>query len=49
MKKKLSISIEEQTIDNLDSYLSDGFFRNKSHIIEFAINKFMKEKENASS
>ena len=41
MKKKISISIEEETIAKLDNYLSDGYFRNKSHIVEFAINKFI--------
>ena len=46
MKKKLSISIEEKTIEGLDIYVSEGYFRNKSHVVEFAINKFMKEKEN---
>jgi len=46
MKKKLSISIEEKTIKDLDKYISEGYFRNKSHIVEFAINKFMKDKQN---
>ena len=46
MKKKLSISIEEKTIEDLDSYVSDGDFRNKSHVVEVAINKFMKEGKN---
>ncbi len=49
MKKKLSISIEEETIEKLDDYIRDGDFRNKSHVVEVAINKFMKEKENESS
>jgi len=44
MKKKLSISIEEETIEKLDDYIIDGKFRNKSHVVEVAINKFM-EKE----
>lgn len=46
MKKKISVSIEEKTIDKLDDYIKGGQFRNKSHVIEFAVNKFMKEKEN---
>jgi Arc/MetJ-type ribon-helix-helix transcriptional regulator len=48
MKKKLSISIEEETIDKLDDYLNEGTFRNKSHVIEFALNKFMKDGENGT-
>jgi len=46
MKKKLSISVEEETIDKLDDYVSEGTFRNKSHVIEFALNKLIKEKQN---
>ena len=50
MKKSLRIlDIEEKTISKLDAYLSEGTFRNKSHLIEFAIDKFMKEIENERS
>jgi Arc/MetJ-type ribon-helix-helix transcriptional regulator len=47
MKKKLSISIEERTIDMLSILVEQGDFRNKSHLVESAINKFIKEKKNA--
>ena len=43
MKKKLSISIEEETIDNLDSLVEEGNFRNKSHLVESAIDKYISE------
>ncbi len=43
MKKKLSVSIEEKTIDRLESIIEEGSFRNKSHLIEFAVNKLLKE------
>ena len=46
MKKKLSISIEEQTISKIDKHIEEGTFRNKSHLIEFAVDKLIKEKEN---
>jgi metal-responsive CopG/Arc/MetJ family transcriptional regulator len=46
MKKKLSISIEENTILELDDYVKDGTFRNKSHLIELAIDKFLEKKKN---
>jgi len=46
MKKKISISIEETTIDKLEGFVKDGNFRNKSHLVEFAIDKFMKGEEN---
>ena len=49
MKKKLSISVEEKTIDRLETFVNNGIFRNKSHFIEFAIEKFLEHKENERS
>ena len=46
MKQKLSITIEKETIKLLDDVIKDGVFRNKSHAIEFSLNKILKEKEN---
>ncbi len=46
MKRKISVSIEEKTVDVLVDYVSEGSFRNKSHVVEFAINKLIKEREN---
>ena len=46
MKQKLSITIEEETIKLLDNVIKGGVFRNKSHAIEFSLNKILKEKEN---
>jgi Arc/MetJ-type ribon-helix-helix transcriptional regulator len=46
MKNKLSISIEEETLGKLDQYVRGGQFRNKSHVVEFAIKKFMEGTEN---
>ena len=43
MKQKLSISIEEKVLKQVEDFLDDGTFRNKSHLIEFALNKFMNE------
>lgn len=43
MKTKLSISIEARTSAQLEALVSDGRFRNKSHAIEFALNKFIQE------
>lgn len=36
--------MNENTINRLDQYIDDGTFRNKSHLVEVAVNKFM-EKE----
>ena len=45
MKKKISISIEEKTDVILESIANEGFFRNKSHVIEYAVNKFLREQQ----
>ena len=46
MKQKLSVSIEENLLTLLDGMLDDGRFRNKSHVMEFALNKLIKEIKN---
>ncbi len=47
MKKKISISIEEETINLLELFVKESIFRSKSHFVEHAITKFMREdKEN---
>ena len=46
MKQKLSITIDEEKIEYLDKLLKEGSFRSKSHIIEFVLSKFLKEREN---
>ena len=43
MKHKLSVSLDREILDNLDKTLCDGRFRNKSHAIEFAVNKLLEE------
>lgn len=45
MKTKISISIEENSVEKLEEYVKEGQFRNKSHVIEYALNKFMREHE----
>jgi len=45
MKQKISITIEEKTINCLNEVVDEGRFRSKSHAIEFSINKTLKEKE----
>lgn len=43
MKQKLSISIEEDKIKEIERLLKEGRFRNKSHVIEYSLNKFFNE------
>jgi len=45
MKQKLSITMEEETIKLIDEILKEGRFRNKSHLIEYSLNKFLKEEK----
>ena len=45
MKSKISISIDEETINKLDLILKERLFRNKSHVIEYSIKKFLEGKK----
>ncbi|MDD5192571.1 MAG: hypothetical protein PHH54_01545 [Candidatus Nanoarchaeia archaeon] len=46
MKQKLSITIDEEKIKIIENLLKEGLFRSKSHILEYSLNKFLREKEN---
>lgn len=46
MKRKLSISIEEETIGRVQQLVGTGSFRNNSHLIELAVNKLLNEIKN---
>ena len=43
MKQKISITIEAGTVKKLEEFVKDGTFRNKSHLIESAVTKMVKE------
>ncbi len=43
MKQKLSITIEEDKIKIIEKILKEGLFRNKSHILEYSLDKFLNE------
>lgn len=45
MKERLSVTVDSELIKNLDEILQNKEFRNKSHLVELALVKFMKEKE----
>jgi Arc/MetJ-type ribon-helix-helix transcriptional regulator len=42
MKKILSITVGEDTLNLVDKELARGLFRNKSHIFEYAVKKLVK-------
>lgn len=44
MKQKISISIEKETLERIEILLKNPNFRNKSHIVEIAVNKFCEDK-----
>ena len=46
MKQKLSITIEEETIKRLSEAVEEGRFRNKSHVVEYSLNKLLRENKN---
>lgn len=39
MKYKLSISVDEKTLDMIQEGIREGKFRNRSHAFEYAISK----------
>ncbi len=43
MKVKLSISLDEETLEKVEQRLQDGTFRNRSHVIEWATRKGLEE------
>ena len=49
MKQKLSITFDKEKIEKLDELLQEGFFRSKSHILEFLLNKFLVDRKNGKS
>ncbi len=49
MKQKLSITMEEETIKLIDEILKEDRFRNKSHLIEYSLNRFLKEEKNVQA
>lgn len=45
MKQKISISIEEKKLKQLDELLKSSKFRNKSHVIEVALEKLLEDEK----
>lgn len=42
-KQRLSISVDEETVRIIEKSVENGLFRNKSHAVEFSVNKILKE------
>jgi len=45
-KQRLSISVSAETVELIDESLKLEKFRNKSHVVEFSINKTLREQTN---
>ncbi|NQV08540.1 hypothetical protein HQ529_01660 [Candidatus Woesearchaeota archaeon] len=41
MKIKLSISVNEDILDDVKKNIDSGMFRSTSHAVEFAVKKFL--------
>jgi len=43
MKYKLSVTLDEELVAEIIKALSTGKFRNKSHVIEYAVKKLLEQ------
>ena len=41
MKEKLTITVESEVVKQIEDRLKDGLFRNKSHVVEYALRRFL--------
>ena len=46
MKHKLSVSLDNELAAKLVKSLSSGKYRNKSHLVEFAVKKLLQDVKN---
>jgi len=44
MKQKISITLEKEMLDVIEKLLVDARFRNRSHVFELALRKFVGER-----
>ncbi len=47
MKQKLSVTVDERILDLLSKISNEGLFRNKSHLVEYALNQFLQNYANS--
>ncbi|MFA4960395.1 MAG: hypothetical protein WC548_01910 [Candidatus Pacearchaeota archaeon] len=43
MKQKLSVTIDEKKIKLIERLLEEGKYRSKSHVLEYSLNRLLKE------
>lgn len=49
MKQKLSVTLDEKTLEKVDEIIKEGLFRNKSHVVEYSLNKTLKDRKNGEN
>lgn len=49
MKQKISITVDNKMLKIIEDMLKDSRFRNRSHIIEYSLKKFLEAQAAASS
>ncbi len=42
MKRKLSVTIEKDTVKLMENMVKEGRFRNKSHVLEYAVDRLLR-------
>ena len=45
MKKKLSITVDAKMVKKIEQCLRSAMFRNRSHVVEVALEKMFEEQE----
>lgn len=45
MKHKLSVTLDEELVQEIVKTLSTGKFRNKSHVVEYALKQLLEERD----
>lgn len=42
MKSKLSITVDQPLVEEIEKRIAEGSFRNKSHVLEYALKCFLR-------
>ena len=45
MKQKVSVSLDEKTLEEVDRKLVSATFRNRSHLVEYAVKRLLGEEK----
>ncbi|MGV8152077.1 MAG: hypothetical protein ACP5OG_03275 [Candidatus Nanoarchaeia archaeon] len=46
MKQKISITIDEEQIKLIEDLLKSGLFRNRSHLLDYSLKRFLNDNIN---